>query len=105
MLLGESAREDGLGVEGYLGLEPGEGGEQYSTVQYSTVQYLARVENTALSCWRLLAEAGLPAARLVTIEWMEVTAPSHRSDTPDHSAPKNLKSVKSSVTLSTYLAP
>ena len=43
-----------------------------------------------MSCWRLLAEAGLPAARLVTIEWMEVTAPSHRSDTPDHSAPKNL---------------
>ena len=39
MLLGESAREDGLGVEGDLGLEPGQGGEQYSTVQYSTVQY------------------------------------------------------------------
>ena len=52
-----------------------------------------------MSCWRLLAEAGLllPAARLVTIEWMEVTAPSHRSDTPDHSAPKNLNS---SVTFS-----
>ena len=37
VLLGESAREDGLGVEGDLGLEPGQGGEQYSTVQYSTV--------------------------------------------------------------------
>ena len=39
VLLGEPAREDGLGVEGDLGLEPGQVGEQYSTVQYSTVQY------------------------------------------------------------------
>ena len=51
VLLRESAREDGLGVEGDLGLEPGQGGEQYSTVQYSTVQY-STVQYSTWRGWR-----------------------------------------------------